>query len=197
MLEEFTLEEGTYSISKTKWVNNPYVADEGFPYKQTETTFGVQIINIYKDKELVDLKEDFQYVFDVKGKDTTDLVCIYQAGENWNQCARSVKSTQKMICDCPENTPVTLVNDHLNIYNTKAVEQVTAEGELEESLNSSQEISAVNSESEVIDAPEVKMNFGAIMPLIVMTIALIASTVVGIYLDTVKEANKIIPTDSM
>jgi len=89
---------------------------------------------------------------------------------------------------CPNDKPVTVVKDHLNIFNK---EKVLAFDQYQ-----SNKTANVNSEKEVLKSINTKINFSAIVPFVIMTIIYFIFIVVGIYLDTVKETNKIIPTDS-
>jgi len=92
---------------------------------------------------------------------------------------------------CPDSVPVTVVKDHLNIYSTANTLDFTPKTEY---INNT---ATVISEKEVLKSIDTKINFSAIVPFVIMSIVYFIFIVVGIYLDTVKETNKIIPTDSM
>lgn len=67
------------------------------------------------------MDKDFQYIFGVEDAGNEDLTCIWQTEKQgtWNKCNyKTILSDSQIVCTCPENHPVTIVEDTLDIYKT-------------------------------------------------------------------------------
>jgi len=116
---------------------------------------------------------------------------------NWVQCDKTRKTDTSITCTCPENVYITVVNDVLNIYNAKAVDDETAAKNVSvQTLTAQAGQSAQAGNLEVV-SKSTKVNFNALVPFIVTSALFAIVVVVGIYLDTDKESKKVIPTDSL
>jgi hypothetical protein len=140
-------------------------------------------------------------VFSVLDAGDDHLTCINRLvdGENikWNDCPKAILSDVSIICTCPENRPVTIVNDELNIYGEHTP---SYGGEVETFENGSipqQEASEAEGAAQgELEAPEIterSFNMDNIAPFLVWSVLLLFVVIFGTYKDTQNEAARVEP----